>query len=130
MTRHETNFTREARFPTSAYDEASRTVQAVITTGADVKRKGRFGPYIERLNIDAISLEALTGIPVQIDHDTSVRASIGKVIAARRDPEGIVATIQLSTAPDVAPIVDRIRDGTLESLSIGYSVSRWSERKE
>jgi hypothetical protein len=39
----------------------------------------------------------------------------------------LVATIRLSGAADAAPIVERIREGTIKGVSIGYRVTRWAE---
>jgi HK97 family phage prohead protease len=114
----------------SSYDEASRTVEAVISTGASVTRSDKFGPYIERLDLSAINPDDLIGVPVQLDHDRSVRSTVGTVIAAARDASGITATIQLTGAADAAPIRERVADGTLSAVSIGYAVSKWAEGKE
>lgn len=132
MSRHETNFTR--RMPVavapSSYDEASRTVEAVISTGASVTRSDKFGPYVERLDLSAINPDDLIGVPVQLDHDRSAKASVGTVIAAARGASGITATIQLTSAADAAPIRERVADGTLNAVSIGYAVERWAETKD
>lgn len=132
MTRHETDFTR--RMPVavgpSSYDEASRTVEAIISTGMAVNRRDKFGDYVERLDLAAINPDDLIGVPVQLDHDRSVRSTVGVVIAAGREASSITATIQLSSASDVAPIRERVADGTLNAVSIGYAVLKWTESKE
>ena len=53
---------------------------------------------------------------------TSSRSIYGTVSAARIDSGRGLATIQLSRTADAAPIVDRIREGTLRNVSIGYQV--------
>ena len=53
---------------------------------------------------------------------TSSRSIYGTVSAARIDNGRGLATIQLSRTADAAPIVDRIREGSLRNVSIGYQV--------
>lgn len=131
MSRHETNFTRRAPVAVSpsSYDAESRTFDAIISTGATVSRRDRFGVYDERLDLSAINPDDLVGVPVQLDHDPSVRATVGIVIAATRDAPGLFVTVQLSTAADVASVRERVADGTLNALSIGYAVEKWAESK-
>lgn len=132
MTRHETNFTRRAPVAVapSSYDAESRTFDATISTGATVSRRDKFGAYDERLDLSAIKPDDLVGVPVQLDHDPSARATVGIVIAATRDASGLSVTVQLSTAADVASVRERVADGTLNALSIGYAVEKWAESKE
>lgn len=115
----------------TSYDAESRTVEAVISTGAAVPRRDRFGDYVERLDIAAINPDDLIGLAVLDEHrrGTSL-ARIGTVIAAERTDGALVATLQLSGAADVAPIVERVADGTLNAVSIGYAVSKWRDTKD
>ena len=55
--------------------------------------------------------------------------STGTVAAARIEGGRGLATIQLSRADDARPIVDRIREGTLRSVSIGYQVLQSREER-
>lgn len=132
MTRHEMNFTRRApvAVSNSTWDEESRTFDAVISTGADVQRRDAHGVYVERLDLDAIDPDSLIDLPVMTDHARAALSTVGKVIAARREAEGLAVTVQMSSAADVAPVRERIADGTLAALSIGYQVSKWKASKE
>lgn len=121
---------RSATVAPSTFDAEARTFEAVISTGADVPRRDKSGYYVERLDLNAVDPGSLVGLPVQLDHDQSARNAVGKVIAARRAPEGLVATIQLTAAADATWVRERIGDGTLDSVSIAYSVQQWAETKE
>ncbi len=71
----------------------------------------------------AADLSEFIGAPVLDAHNrTSSRSIYGNVSAARIDSGRGLATIQLSRTADAAPIVDRIREGTLRNVSIGYQV--------
>jgi phage major head subunit gpT-like protein len=52
---------------------------------------------------------------------------IGVVEAVRMEGDALVATIRLSSAPDVASTVQKIKEGTVRGVSIGYAVTRWAE---
>lgn len=114
----------------SSYDPTSRTVEAVITTGAGVRRQDRFGAYEERLDVSAIDPAGLVGTAILDEHQRGRAAHrIGTVLSAERKNGAIVANLQISGAADVAPIRERIEDGTLTHVSIGYSVSDWKEAR-
>ncbi|WP_283644512.1 Mu-like prophage major head subunit gpT family protein, partial [Marinovum algicola] len=54
-------------------------------------------------------------------------ATIGRARNFRLEDGAVVADLTFSTARDVSPIVDRVRDGTLTSFSVGYSVAAWRD---
>jgi copper homeostasis protein len=53
------------------------------------------------------------------------RDVVGRVIAARLEAGRGIATLQFSSAADVEPLWQRIADGTLRSISVGYRVHRY-----
>jgi HK97 family phage prohead protease len=124
--------TRRAPMPVSAssWDEESRTFEAVASTGAEVQRRDKSGLYFERLDLSSVDLDSLIDVPVQLDHDRSVRSTVGRVIAASMEAEGLVVRIQLSSAADNAPVRERVADGTYRSVSIGYRAPRFTEHRE
>lgn len=116
--------TRRATFTPSTYDEEARTVEAVISTFADVQRQG----FTERLDPAGLDTSRLVGAPVLDGHrQGSARDVIGTVAAYRMDGQALVATIRLSGAADAAPIIERIQEGTIKGVSIGYRVTKWIE---
>jgi len=58
------------------------------------------------------------------------RDVLGRVVAARLEAGRGYATLQFSTAVDVAPVWQRIADGTLRSVSVGYHVHRYEQRTD
>ncbi|WP_238366275.1 prohead protease/major capsid protein fusion protein [Mesobacterium pallidum] len=110
----------------ASFDSDAMTVEAVISTFADVTRRDARGSFTERLDPAGLDLSGLVGAPVLDGHrQGSARDVVGTVTAYRMEPGALVATIRLSSAADAAPVVDRIREGTLRGVSIGYRVTRW-----
>ena len=122
--------TRQADFQANSYNAETRTFSAVIATATPVMRQDATGPFAEVLPAEAFDLSAQS-LPVLDSHNTAtVRAILGRTLAIRREGDSIVADLQLSAAEDVAPIGQRIADGTLRGISIGYRVAGWVTRRE
>ncbi|CAM3934193.1 prohead protease/major capsid protein fusion protein [Paracoccus yeei] len=122
--------TRHATFLANSYNPEDRTFTAVIATPTPVMRRDAAGPFAEILPPEAFDLTAQT-LPVLDSHNTaSVRAILGQTLSIRREGDSIVADMRLSSAEDVAPIGQRIADGTLSGVSIGYRVAGWATRRE
>ena len=123
MTLHDTlaHLTRNATTANS-YDPESRTFEAVVATMTPVVRRDARGPFNEVLN--PATLAASTGMPLLDSHKAdSVRDLLGRVVSTRVDGNQVIAKLQLSTASDTDPIAQRIADGSLTGVSIGYRVS-------
>jgi HK97 family phage prohead protease len=116
--------TRRAVFAPDTFNAEAGTVEAVISTFAPVQRKG----FMERLDPAGLDTSRLNGAPVLDGHrQGSARDVIGTITGHRMEDGKLVATIRLSGAADAAPIVERIREGTIKGVSIGYRVTRWAE---
>lgn len=123
--------TRRAPIAPGSYDEAAQTVEALISSGADVRRRDQRGVYIERLDLSGVEPATLKGLVVLDGHrQTGSEHVVGVVTAARREAAGIVATIRLSQADDVRSVVTKIKEGTLAAVSIGYGPTTRSESTE
>lgn len=110
----------------SSFDPDALTFEAVIATPAPYRRADARGPYLEVLDTSAIDPASLIGLPVLDNHrQSSVRDTIGTVTGARLEGDALIASVQLSRADDVRPVIQRIEDGTLRGVSIGYRVARW-----
>ncbi len=124
------SFVRRADLRPTSFNEEAMTIEAVISTGAPVQRRDSKGLYSEVLSLDPahVDLTRLAGAAVLDTHKQgSTRDVIGVIHSARLEGGAMLATIQLSAAPDVAPTIQKIREGVLRGLSIGYSVSAWAE---
>lgn len=120
--------TRAAIVAPASFDPEAQTVQATISTFADVARRDAQGAYLERLDPAGLDVTGLVGAPLLDGHrQASGRDVIGAVEAFRMDNGELVATIKLSRAADAAPLVARITEGILKGISVGYRVARWIE---
>lgn len=120
--------TRRAPLSNSTFNAAERTVDAVISTGADVQRQDARGPFTERLDIKPIDPATLVGLPVLDGHRQSGSEHVvGVVIAARHEAGALVATLKLSDADDVKSVVRKVEDQILRGVSIGYAEAKVSE---
>lgn len=108
-------------------DTASRTVEAIVSTGADTPRAG----FIERLDLSGADLSRLIGAPVLDAHrSASTRDQLGVIEAAELRSEGIWVRMKLRSNTAAASVLSDIEDGTLRGLSIGYQVAKWKEQRD
>lgn len=120
--------TRAAIFCPNTFNDDAGTVEATISTFANVVRRDARGAYLERLDPSGLDLSRLVGAPVLDGHKQgSARDVIGVITSHRMEADSLVALIRFSRAADAAPIVERIREGTIRGVSIGYRVTRWAE---
>lgn len=118
--------TRRAEFSPDTFNADALTVEATISTFADVARRDNRGSYLERLDPAGLDLTALVGAPVLDGHrQGSARDVVGTVTGYRMEDGALVASIRLSNAADAQPVVERIREGTLRGVSVGYRVTKW-----
>jgi hypothetical protein len=112
-------------------DRAARTVEVVWSTGARARNfVPPLGLITEELDMspNAVRMQGLRdgGAPVLNTHRSGdARDVVGRVIAASLEAGRGIATLQFSSAADVEPLWQRIADGTLRSVSVGYRVHRY-----
>ena len=122
-TRQNNPLTRAAPTAPATFNREARSVEATIATNAPVEQRDSRGPYLEILDPAGLDLSAAQGVRLLDSHRKgSARDVIGTVGNVRRMAGEIVATLQFSKADDVSPIVERIADGTLQGVSIGYRI--------
>jgi len=113
-------------------DRAARTVEVVWSTGARARNIiPALGLITEELEMSpqAVRMEALRSgrAPVLNTHRRGdARDVLGRVVAARLEGGRGYATLQFSTAADVEPVWQRVADGTLRAVSVGYRVHRYA----
>lgn len=104
----------------------TRTVEAILSTGADVDRGG----YIERLEISGRAID-LSELPVPV-LDTHRRDGIndilGNLTAARVEGGLLIGTITISRRHEA--LLDDIEEGTLRSISVGYTVNAFRDEAD
>jgi hypothetical protein len=112
-------------------NRAARTVEVVWSTGARARNfVPPLGLITEELDMspNAVRMQGLRdgGAPVLNTHRSGdARDVVGRVISARLEAGRGIATLQFSSAADVEPLWQRIADGTLRSVSVGYRVHRY-----
>ena len=117
-------------------NRAARTVEVVWSTGARARNfVPPLGPIIEELDMrpEAVRMDALRSgrAPVLDTHRRAgARDVLGRVTAARLEAGRGYATLQFSGADDVEPVWQRVADGTLQSVSVGYRVHRYEPRPD
>ncbi len=108
-------------------DADARTVEAIVSTGADTPRPG----FIERLELSGADLSRLIGAPVLDAHrNSSTRDQLGVIEVAEMRPEGIWVRMKFRSNAAAASVLSDIEDGTLRGLSIGYQVAEWAEKRD
>lgn len=118
---------RQADARPQTFNEADRTVDAVICTDAPVPRFDERGPYFEVIDAAGVDLDAVRGVSVLDSHrQDGVASVLGTIEKAWREGNAIVATIRLSARADPALIED-VKTGVIRHLSIGYTVEEWSD---
>jgi hypothetical protein len=114
-------------------DRAARTVEVVWSTGARARNfVPSLGLITEELDMapSAVRMDSLRSgrAPVLNTHRRGdARDVLGRVIAARLEAGRGHATLQFSGAADVEPVWQRIADGTLRAVSVGYRVHRYDQ---
>ncbi len=117
-------------------DRTARTVEVVWSTGARARNfVPALGLITEELDMsaNAVRMEALRSgrAPVLDTHRRGgARDVLGRVVAARLEASRGYATLQFSSAEDVEPVWQRIADGTLRAVSVGYRVHRYDPRPD
>ena len=108
------------------FDAEAMVITAIVATAAPVMRRDGRGLYGEVLDPAGATLPEETPF-LDTHNQRTARATLGRAFDFRRDGDTILADLRFSLADDVAPIRQRVADGTLDSFSVGYRVSKWRE---
>lgn len=120
----------DATMAPASFDPEARTVEAVIATTTPVTRRDARGTFAEVLDFSTLDLTNAANLRVLDSHRTaSIRDTMGIVEAVRVEGDKLIAKLKLSAADDVTPVLQRIADGTIRGVSIGYRVTRWTENQ-
>lgn len=123
-----------AAFSPETLKEETRTVELVWSTGAKVKRSPWFGePFFEELSMDPkhIRMDRLnSGAPLLENHNSwSVDSVIGVVERAWVEKGLGKATVRFSKDPKSDEVFNKVRDGILRNISVGYRVHTFEKQK-
>lgn len=125
-------FGRAAEVRSESFNETDNTIEVVWTTGAGVRRwdwrRERYYNEVLEVSSSAIRLGRLNaGAPLLDSHnDYSLRSVLGSVVPGSAKVEGGVgvARVKLSRADADAAIVEKIRDGVIRNISVGYAIHK------
>lgn len=114
--------------PVASVDAGARTAEVVFSTGAEIVHhvmyRGRLRPMPTRVDLSpaSVDLDFLNaGAPVLANHaDRDLAAVVGVVEQAWLTAGAARARIRISQAADVAPIWQRVEEGVLRHVSVGF----------
>lgn len=107
----------------STYNAQTREVEAVIASGSPVERRDGRGTYLEILNPGGLDVNASLNAPVLDSHNSmSVDALLGRIQSISVQNGEVHAKLRFSNSSAVLPHFEKIGDGTIQKLSIGYEV--------
>lgn len=125
----------KADFVPSSFDEATKTIEVIATTSEPVVRWGWDGSYLEELSMEPshVRLDRLNtgGAPFLDSHSSwDLKDVIGVVEKAWLDGDKLMALVRLSDATeDEKMIVEKVKNGILKNISIGYKIYKMEETK-
>lgn len=113
-------------------DKEKRTVEVVVSTGAKVLRGGFWrDPYYEELSLDPKHVDMTrmeSGAPVLDTHSSYELSNvIGVVERAWLTPTELRAQLRIANTEDVKEIWEKIQDGIIRNISVGYSVEKYED---
>lgn len=120
---------REASFAPETLNKDDRTVEMVWSKGSRVLRTPWFDePYYEELSMDPtdVRLDRLNGgAPLLNSHDSSDLGQVLGVVekAWIQNGEGR-AVVRFANDPQVDPIWNKVQDGIIRNVSVGYRVHK------
>ncbi|WP_431280941.1 HK97 family phage prohead protease [Humitalea sp. 24SJ18S-53] len=112
-------------------DREAGTVTATVSSGARVSRpppapNGAWSPWLEDLDLKGARLSPADGVPLLLDHTYLVDNLVGTVSGLRRDATGLAATLRFSTGQRPRDVFEKVADGTLTGVSMGYRAAAWT----
>lgn len=118
---------RSAAFTASSYDATARTVDAVFSAGAAVRRW--FGSEVLAVSDEAIDLGRVASnlCPFLNAHNQyDIGAVLGRVVAARVEGGQLIGTLAFADTDAGRAAEGMVSRGELTGISIGYSVRTWT----
>jgi hypothetical protein len=117
---------RFADFQPASYDAKTRTVKAVLSVGAGVKRY--YGTEVLEISAGAINLERLTscGIPLIDSHNIfSIGTVFGRLERASIEGGELIGLVSFDDSDAGRKAEALVARGTVRGISIGYRVDVW-----
>lgn len=118
--------TRAADVRPGSWDEATRTVEVIASTGAMVRRYGFMAEYDEEIPISeqVFDLRRIVSVgPVLDQHESGGKVAdtvLGKVTEAWIERAHLIQKLQFDTDPESDRVFQKLGRGMLRSVSLGY----------
>jgi hypothetical protein len=123
-----------ASIPENSVNEETRTAELVWSTGSKGLRRGWDGDYYESLSMspEHVDMSRLqNGAPLLAAHDSySLDSVIGVIERASVDGKQGVATVRFAKDEVSERIFQKVKDGILRNVSVGYSVQEYRDISE
>ncbi|MCQ4191022.1 phage major capsid protein [Methylocystis suflitae] len=109
-------FTRAIAVRPNTFDRATRSFTgAVLATSRPIRVRGGIME-----SLDLASAQFPESLPLNLDHHSDVRSTVGRVTNLRVQGDELIADGRLTADASIDWLAERIADGTAGSLSIGY----------
>src|SRR5882762_1702832 len=112
--------------PTS-FDEANRSVDAIISMGSPVQRF--YGTEVLRISPEAVGLDRMKGgsmIPLLDSHQAGgISSALGRVSRTWFKSGGLTGSLQFNQTPTGEMAMGMVERGEIAGISAGYTVTRW-----
>jgi hypothetical protein len=112
----------------SSFNAETMSIEAVIASANPVPRQDARGPFHEILDPAGLDIAASRGASVLDSHQQHGLGSVlGTLDNLRVEGDQVIGVIRFSTRPEIAPMIEDVRSGVIQHLSVGYTVDRWIE---
>lgn len=125
-----TNGAIGAQIRAASFDDKDHSISLIWSTGAPVRRRGPQGYFLELLDMSPASVDLSRlnkGAPLLDSHrDDNLSRVIGSVVPGSAKIAGGkgVARVILSRAAGDADNIQKIKDGVVRNISIGYTIEK------
>ncbi|MGY4297138.1 hypothetical protein ACVWXN_005233 [Bradyrhizobium sp. i1.4.4] len=114
-----------------SFDPDALTIEAVIASNTPVRRRDARGEFLEILDPAGLDIATTRGASVLSNHNSgSLDAVLGSLDDVRVEGDQVIGRVRFSSRPEIAAVVQDVRDGILRSLSVGYAVDEWKSGKD
>jgi HK97 family phage prohead protease len=124
-----------ASIEAASWNAEERTIDVVFATETPVRRFDweDWEEFDEVLDVSPSAMDlsrAGSGLPVFKDHRASVDNQLGRADKIRIDGKRAIATIRFTSNPAHAPLIEDIRSGLINNISVGYRVLEYTTSKK
>jgi uncharacterized protein len=116
---------KDLKLDVKGFSSDERTLEGYASTFGfpadsygDIVARGAFIESIEKIKKE--------GLPLLMDHNTSINAVLGTIVEAYEDDKGLYIKAKLADTPRVNEVRDMLQQGHLNKMSIGFFIEKQS----